>query len=103
MLALSLFDSCCTGLLLVIQELLLNAPAQLLCWQPLPSANKHAGVQALQQAASAWRPAAPNAAGVHELLASFFARSTKAFTLWLARSAPAEMRCGRAIFLAPCL
>lgn len=31
--------------------------------------------------------------GVHELLASFFARYTKAFTMWLARSAPVEMRC----------
>ena len=55
-------------------------------------ADAHAA-QALQQAAAAWTPDAPSTAGVHELLASFFARYTKAFTLWLARTAPVEMRC----------
>ena len=74
-----------------------HAPSQP-CSQPRPVAvSLHAGVdsrrlQAVQGKCQAWQPSQPNPVGVHELMATFFSCFTKAFTMWLARSAPRETR-----------
>ena len=62
--------------------------------QILPSQSLNLStMQEVQARCQAWQAPGPNTTGVHELLATFFSCFTKAFTMWLARSAPRETRC----------
>ena len=61
-------------------------------WLP-KSCLKLSALQEVQARCQAWQAPGPNTTGVHELLATFFSCFTKAFTMWLARSAPRETRC----------